>query len=229
MNRYTALALVASICLPAIAIAAPASAPQRLRGTIETVTPTSITLQTGDGNTETVTLASGTRYTTVSKSSLNAILPESYIGTAAKGSGVNMIALEVVIFPPSMRGAGDGHYPWDPLPDISATNRPTANSSMTNGSVSSVMVTPAKVGSSMTNGSVQTVSALPGAKQISVVYKGGKQLILVLPATPVVALHHADHLALTAGAHAFVVATDDNGKYSALYIAIGDKGVTPPM
>ena len=185
-------------------------------------------MQTADGATDTLSLTSATRYTLVNKASLNQILPESYIGTAAKGTGANMIALEVVIFPPAMRGAGEGHYPWDPLPDVTAAETGTS-SSMTSGSVASVMPTPSKVHSSMTNGSVQTVSALPGAKQISVVYKGGKQIILVLPSTPVVTITPADRAALTQGAAAFAVAQEDNGKLSAAYIAIGAKGVTPPM
>jgi len=224
-------AVILSICLPGIAIASPPSAaPQRLRGTIETVTPTSVRLQTTDGATETLILSTDTRYTIVNKASVNEILPESYIGTAAKGTGANMIALEVVIFPPAMRGAGEGHYPWDPLPDVTvpAASAASAASSMTNGSVSSVMA-PAKVGSSMTNGSVQTVSALPGAKQISVVYQGGKQIILVLPSTPVVAVQPATHSALTQGAQAFAVAQDENGKLVAQYIATGAEGVRPPM
>lgn len=227
MNRALAFAVIAAACLPGMAMAA--QTPERLRGVIAAVTPTSLTLQTNDGTTETFALSSVTRYSIVNKASLNQILPESYIGTAAKGSGANMIALEVVIFPPAMRGAGEGHYAWDPLPDISAA-KGTVASSMTNGSVSSVTETPSgKVGSSMTNGSVQTVTALPGAKQISVVYKGGKQIILVLPATPVVAVQPADRSALTKGAHAFALVTVDGSKISALYIAVGAAGVTPPM
>ncbi len=223
-----ALALILSLGLPSIAIAATPATPERLRGVIESVTPGSITLQTKDGTTQTLELSATTRYTIVSKASLSDILPESYIGTAAKGSGANMIALEVVIFPPVMRGAGEGHYPWDPLPDVVGAPA-SAPSSMTNGSVSSIMPTPAKIGSSMTNGSVQTVSALPGAKQISVVYKGGKQIILVLPSTPVVALAPATHTVLMQGAQAFAVVVDEGGKFSAKYIAVGAKGVTPPM
>jgi hypothetical protein len=118
MNRIVTFALIASACLPGLALAA--EPPARLRGVIEAVSPTSVTLQTSDGATETLELFKSTRYSIISKASLNQILPESYIGTAAKGSGANMIALEVVIFPPAMRGAGEGHYAWDPLPDISA-------------------------------------------------------------------------------------------------------------
>ena len=224
-----AIALILSVLVPGIAAAAtPPGGPQRLRGTIETITPTSVTLQTADGSTDTLNLSGATGYTLVKKANLNQILPESYIGTAAKGTGANMIALEVVIFPPSMRGAGEGHYPWDPLPDVTAGKTASA-SSMTNGSVASVMPSFGKVGSSMTNGSVQTVSALPGAKQISVVYNGGKQIILVLPGTPVVTITPADHTVLTQGAAAFAVAREDNGKLSAAYIAVGAAGVTPPM
>ena len=43
----------------------PSAAPQRLRGTIETVTPTSVRLQTTDGATETLILSTDTRYTIV--------------------------------------------------------------------------------------------------------------------------------------------------------------------
>jgi hypothetical protein len=227
MNRVLAFALVVSACLPGATLAA--QPPARLRGVIEAVTPTSVSLQTNDGTTKTLELSSATGYSIASKAGLNQILPESYIGTAAKGSGANMIALEVVIFAPSMRGAGEGHYPWDPLPDVSAAAG-TVASSMTSGSVSGVMPTPSgKVSSSMTNGSVQTVTALPGTKQISVVYKGGKQIILVLPETPVVSVRPAGRSALTPGAHAFAVVTNDGGKISALYISVGAPGVTPPM
>jgi hypothetical protein len=227
MHRVLAFTLVISVWLPGMAMAA--QPPARLRGVIEAVTPGSVTLQTSGGATETLELSSATRYTIVNKASLSQILPESYIGTAAKGSGANMIALEVVIFPPAMRGAGEGHYAWDPLPDVSAAAG-TVASSMTNGSVSGVMETPSgKVASSMTNGSVQTVSALPGAKQVSVVYHGGKQIILILPATPVVSVRPADRSVLTPGAHAFAVVVTDRQKPLAAYIAVGAPGVTPPM
>jgi hypothetical protein len=233
MKRVFAYALIASACLPALAclpgFAVAAQSPARLRGVIEAVTANSVTLKSNDGTTERLELSSATRYSIVNKASMTQILPESYIGTAAKGSGANMIALEVVIFPPAMRGAGEGHYAWDPLPDVSAA-KGTVASSMTNGSVASVIAAPSgKVGSSMTNGSVQTVSTLPGAKQISVVYQGGKQIIMVLPATPVVSVQVADRSALTPGAHAFAIVSADGGKISALYIAVGAGGVTPPM
>jgi hypothetical protein len=222
------LAFIIAAVVAAAGIATAATPPERLRGTLQSVSASSITLQTSDGATRIVALGAGTSYALVSKSSLNAILPNSYIGTAAKGSGPNMVALEVVVFPPAQRGAGEGHYPWDPLPDITKPGASSA-SSMTNGNVSNVVINPARTASSMTNGSVQTVSSLPGGKQISVVYKGGKQIILVLPATPIVTTRPASAAILRPGVHVVIFAASEDGKTTAIHIIAGAGGITPPM
>lgn len=225
MRKVLALICVAAITTGSAHAAAP---PERVRGTVQSVTSASLTLKLVSGGTETIGLSSATSFAEVSKSSLDAIQPDSYIGTAAKGDGPNMVALEVVVFPPAMRGAGEGHYPWDPLPDVTKPGS-TSTSSMTNGSVSSIAMRP-KAASSMTNGSVQTVSTLPGAKQLSVVYKGGKQIILVLPTTPVVSVSKADLAVLQPGVHAFVVYSKGaDGKPIALRVIAGADGITPPM
>lgn len=226
MTRYLALILAALVAAGSLADAA--TPPERLRGTLQSVTSSSITLRTNDGATQMIGLGAGTTYALVSRSSLNAILPNSYIGTAAKGSEPDMVALELVIFPPSLRGAGEGHYPWDPLPDITKPGA-ASPSSMTNGSVSGVVISPARTASSMTNGNVQTVSSLPGGKQISVVYKGGKQIILVLPATPVVTVRPAGASVLQPGVHVVIFAAAGNSKTTAIHIIAGADGITPPM
>jgi hypothetical protein len=228
MNRFLAFTFAAVIATGVARVSNAASPLERLRGTVQSVTADSAILQTTGGATQTITLTASTGYAAVTRSSLNAILPNSYIGTAAKGTGPNMVALEVVVFPPAMRGAGEGHYPWDPLPDITKPGSSTA-SSMTNGSVSSLAITPKKAASSMTNGSVQTVSSLPGAKQISVVYNGGKQIILVLPTTPVVTVAAADATILKPGVHVVIFASTADGKTTALRILAGANGITPPM
>jgi hypothetical protein len=225
MIRIFALIFAAVIGVGGVAEAAPAV--ERLRGTLQTVTAEAVTLRTADGATETVALTHATSYGLVHKSSLNAILPNSYIGTAAKGSGSTMVALEVVIFPPAMRGAGEGHYPWDALPDVTKPGA-SSTSSMTNGSVSSVAVSPAKAASSMTNGSVQTVASIARAKQISVVYKGGKQIILVVPATPVVTVEAASAAVLQPGTHVVIFAAKGDTA-TALHVIAGANGLTPPM
>ena len=149
MTRF--LALILAIALGSGAAAAGAApAVEHLRGTLLSVTASTVVLRTADGATETLAIGPGTSYALAAKSSLNAILPGSYIGTAAKGSGADMVALEVVVFPPALRGIGEGHYPWDPLPDITKPGGSSA-SSMTNGSVSGVAIAPVKTASSMTD------------------------------------------------------------------------------
>jgi hypothetical protein len=61
-----------------------------------------------------VTLTDSTRYLEVAPSSLNRVEPGAYIGTATKSIGDQLIALEVAIFPPSLKGTGEGHYAWGP-------------------------------------------------------------------------------------------------------------------
>jgi hypothetical protein len=76
-----------------------------------------LTVDTAAGQTVPVTLTDRTRYLKVAPSSLNRVDPGAYIGTATKSIGDQLIALEVVIFPPSLKGTGEGHYAWDRIPD----------------------------------------------------------------------------------------------------------------
>jgi len=53
----------------------------------------------------------------------SAIQPGSYIGCAAvPGDDGKLRALEVTVFPPALKGVGEGHYPWDLGPTSSMTN-----------------------------------------------------------------------------------------------------------
>ena len=105
---------------------------ERIRGTIGAADKASVTVHTADGQDVTVSLA-GAHFASVVPATASAIAPGSFIGTATKGSGSHMTALEVVVFPPELRGQGEGHYAWDKLP---ATSSPAAGgavaSSMTN-------------------------------------------------------------------------------------------------
>ena len=89
-----------------------------------------------------------------------------------------------------MKGAAGGHFDWDRLPDTTLVGGAPTNSSMTNGSVAAVAQggNAATTNSSMTNGSVAAASERGGARQLTVTYKGGEQMILVPPTAPVVTL-----------------------------------------
>lgn len=190
-----------------------------------------MTVQTLQGNKVQVSLTGATKYVTVVESSLANVAKGSFIGTATKGSGNFLVALEVVIFPPSLRGTGEGHYGWDTLPDTTMAGVGSVASSMTNGTVEAASSSGpgTKVNTTMTNGDVQSASEQSGAKRITVTYNGGKQTILVPPTAPIVAFQPAEHSAVITGAHVFIKASEDGGKATADFVAVGKDGLTPPM
>lgn len=228
MKRLTALTLLAASALSYSAYAAPQ--PQRVRGTVASIGSDSMVVHPATGNDITVALGSGTKYATVVKSDLSNVEKGSYIGTATKGTGDYLVALEVVVFPPSMRGAGDGHYEWDKMTDTTLSGGATTASRMTNGNVDAAAPASAKqVSSAMTNGNVDAATDKAGAKQITVSYKGGKQTIIVPPTAPIVAFKPAEKSAVKAGDAVFVNGTEDGGKITAGFVAVGAEGVKPPM
>ena len=134
-RRFLVLAIAAGCALAASNAVA---APERVRGTIAGVSGDALTVDTAAGQTVPVTLTDRTRYLKVARSSLNHVDPGAYIGTATKSIGDKLVALEVTIFPPSLKGIGEGHYAWDRIPDTTLSGAGTASSAMTNGTVSTV-------------------------------------------------------------------------------------------
>lgn len=217
-------------CAILLTASAAQAAPQmeRIRGTIAAADATSVTVHTQDGNDVTVALDPAAHFATVMRSDIASVAPGSFIGTATKGSGSHMTALEVVVFPPEMRGQGEGHYAWDKLPDTSSGAPGGAiASTMTNGTVEAGKG-PA-VGTTMTNGNIDTAATSDGALHINVSYKGGHKSIVVPATAPVVAFKPADRTILKVGGQAFIVAAVDGGKDIAKFVAVGQDGVKPPM
>lgn len=228
MKRLLGLTIAMTAALSVLAFAAEH---ERVRGTVTSITGDTLSVHTTAGEDVSIMLGSDTKYLRVEKSSLGDIEKGSYIGTATKEVGSMLIALEVVVFPPSMKGAGEGHYGWDKIPDTTVSGGATTNSAMTNGSVAAVSTssqTPA-VNSAMTNGSVSATSSEKGAKQLTVTYKGGEQTILVPPTAPIVTFKPGAKSEVTKGATVFVNATKDDGKVTANAVAVGSEGVKPPM
>jgi hypothetical protein len=230
MSRFLVLFLAAGTALvSSAALAAPS--PERVRGTVKSIGGDTLTVHTQAGSDVSVALTGKTRYLELAKSSLTHVDPGSYIGTATKSIGDKLVALEVVIFPPSMKGTGEGHYAWDRLPDTTLSGGATAASTMTNGTVSTAA--PAggarTVDSTMTNGTVSGAGQADGAKQITVTYKGGKQIVLVPPTAPIVTYEPGARSDVTPGSAVFVNGVSEHGKVTANAVAVGIDGVTPPM
>ena len=196
-----AAALLLALFASASAQQAP---PTALRGVIERVAPDrqSFDVKTRDGQERTLRLPADAKVARVAAASLADIKPGAYVGVAAvPGEGGALKALEVHIFPESMRGVGDGFRPFDLAP----------NSTMTNGAVNA------------------RVDAVNGP-QIVVAYNGGQQTITVDKSTPIVAIEPGGLGDLMAGA-AIVArgAAGAGGDYEANRIVVGVGGVVPPM
>jgi hypothetical protein len=175
--------------------------PMRLRATIETAKGNELALVTRTGERSMVRLAPDATIVAIVPFHLEDIKPGSYIGCAAlpQADG-NLRALEIHVFPESMRGTGDGHRPFDLQPQ-----------------------------STMTNGTVGTVTGSNG-RTLKVTYQGGEKTIAVTPDTPIVTYEPGTPALLTPAAHliATVVRAPD-GTLTATRIAVGKDGLVPPM
>ena len=195
--------IVAALLFLAPSLASAQDAPPvRIRGTIETADATRLVVKARDGSSLTVVLPAQVVLATVLKKSLDDIKTGDFVGSAAmKGADGKLHAMEVHIFPESMRGTGEGHRPWDAGPD-----------------------------SSMTNATVGEVVAAPEGKTIKVTYKGGTQEIVVAPDTPIVTFAPADPTMLQPGKAVFIVANKAvDGTLTARFVQVESNGVKPPL
>jgi hypothetical protein len=191
--------------LAALTLASPSfaqSGPVRIRGTIEAASPTALTIQARDGQQQTIALDHDLTVSTVKRVPLNGIAPGSFIGTATRRvPDGSLQALEVLVFPEEMRGAGEGHHSWDLEP-----------------------------GSMMTNGTITGAVQSAGEHEFTVTYKDGSQTVRVPPNTPVVTLAPAERADLRAGAPVFLSAAPGaDGKLHTARVTVGTDGVAPPM
>jgi hypothetical protein len=230
MSRLLSLVLAVSI-VGASTAALAASTAERVRGTVKSVSDTALVVHTTSGSDETVDLTGATGYLEVARSNLDHIDRGSYIGTATKSIGDKLVALGVLIFPPSMKGASEGHFSWDSIPDTTLSGGAVTNSAMTNGTVAVAepVAGAETVNSTMTNGTVSSTGGSDGAKQITVTYKGGKQIVLVPPTAPVVAVRPGARSDVTEGSVVFINAQQQGGKLIAGAVFVGVDGATPPI
>jgi ribosome maturation factor RimP len=204
-NRLTksAMALAAGAMMTLIlGQAVQAAERARVRGTVESISGDNLKVKTREGKDVTVMLKSGWAVTGVVKASAADIKPGDFVGIASlpKADGGDG-ALEVLIFPPAMKGTGEGSYGWDLKPNSSMTNATVANA----------------------------VKGVDG-HTVTVSYHGKEKKIAIPAGTPVVTLAPAAMKDLVAGAIVFVPAVKgDKGALVAQQIVVGANGVVPPM
>ena len=195
---------LATVSFALICIATPASAADdtvRIRGTIESVEGPVYVVKNRDGAELKLTVTDNPLFVAISPSTMADIKPGMFVGSAGmmQADGTQK-AIEVHIFPESMRGIGEGHYDWDLKPQ----------SKMTNANVE------------------QTVAGVDG-QILSVKYKDGEKKLLVTPETIVVTYVPGNKDDLKPGTKIFVSAAkkQPNGTVQTPRITYGRNGAGP--
>jgi len=117
VSTYVKAILTAALLLAALWVDyahADTTPPKRIHATIDAVNDTSIDVTSRGGQKLSLKLAPDLKVVGLTKSSLADIKPGSFIGTAAMPqTDGSLKAMEVHIFPESMKGTGEGLRPWD--------------------------------------------------------------------------------------------------------------------
>jgi hypothetical protein len=176
----------------------------RVRGTIEVVDGAMLTVKSRDNQTfYKIKVATNAVVRGLVRASRAEIKDNAFIGVSGlpQPDG-SQKALEIHIFPEPMRGTGEGHQPWDLVP----------NSTMTNATVA------------------QSVKGVSG-NEITLKYKDGEKKILVVPETVIVTYVSGDKSELKPGAKIFIAGANkkDDGTLEASAVSVGRDGITPPM
>ena len=180
---------------------AAAQAPEvvRVRATIESVDGSTLTAKSRDGVEMKIKLADNGPVNEVVKAALSDIKPNSYVAvTAMPQPDGSQKATAVIIFPEAMRGVGDGHRPWDYVP----------NSTMTNATVDNA------------------VTSVDGEKLV-VKYKDGDKTIMVSPGTEIATYVKKSLADLKPGEKIFIAGAKKlpDGTLDAPNVSFGDYAV----
>jgi hypothetical protein len=196
---------LAAACFALVCVALPASAQEtvRIRGTIESIDGPVFVVKNRDGTELRLTVTDKPLFVAIVKATMADIKPGMFVGsTGVTQEDGSQKAIEVHIFPESMRGTGEGHYDWDLKPQTK----------MTNANVE------------------QTVAGVDG-QMLSVKYKDGEKKVLVTPETAVVTYVTGARDDLKPGIKIFVGAAkkQPDGTVQTQRITYGKDGLTPPM
>lgn len=209
------LSLVLFLVSPALAGQSPETPPKPFRGTVKTLKGETLVIMSPNGRAVSFTLAPHIKITANVKRSIDDIKPGDFVGTAGIEKGGKLYAQEVHIFPPDMRGTGEGQHPMGPNPAHK----------MTNATVSAVQSAPKR---SMTNATVSGISGGPGSRILKLKYKGGEAETIVGPHVPIVALVPGNRSLLKPGAAVLVFAVKtDKGLLMAVSINAEKNRVMP--
>lgn len=177
------------------------AAPIHVRGSIVNYAGSTLKVKTREGETVDVALADDWKLAGIADAEVTDIRPGDFVGIASlpKADGGDG-ALEVLIFPPAMKGTGEGSYSWDLKPDSSMTNATVADA----------------------------VKGIDG-RTVTVTYHGKEKKIAIPDGTPVVTIAAATKDDLISGAVVFISAEKAATGPIAHQVVVGKNGVVPPM
>ena len=202
-TKLSTVALVLAACAATSINAFAEDTPARVRGTLQKMDGNNLTIAMKSGKETNVTLKDDAPVIAVTKGSMSDIKSNTFVGiTAMPQPDGTQKAVEVHVFEESLRGTGEGHYPWDLMP----------NSTMTNGAVA------------------QQVEKVEG-NTLQVKYKDGEKTIVVPKDAEVVNLVASSKADLKAGAHVFIPRWEKQGDgiWQATVVVVGRDGIIPPM
>jgi len=178
-------------------------------------------VRTRGGTVVPVALGAQTPVSGLARADASALTDGAFIGTTAVAQADGTLrAVEVHVFPESMRGRGEGHRPWDLQ----------AGASMTNGTMSGTGSSGGGGEASMTNGTVAGATGAGGDRSLTVRYAGGEQTVRVPRDVPVVKVVPGDRALLRPGAHVFAIAgRGTDSVLTARAVLVGEGKLVPPM
>jgi len=188
------------------ATAALAQAPAdtvRVRGTVQSVDGSMLTVKSRDGADLKIKLADNAVIRTVTGKTVADVKQGLFVGiTAMPQPDGTQKAVEIHIFPEAARGTGEGHRPWDLMP-----------------------------GSTMTNANVDSEVAISDGKKLVLKYKDGDKTFIVPDNIKVVMFAPGTAADVKPGAKIFIVAAKKlpDGTLEAPGATVGSGGVDPPM
>ena len=197
-RRVLAAASFISICM-----VLPASAQEtvRIRGTVERIEGPVYVVKNRDGAELKLTVTDNPLFVAIVPAKMADIKPGMFVGSAGmmQEDGTQK-AIEVHIFPESMRGTGEGHYDWDLMPK-----------------------------SKMTNANVEQAVDSVNGQVLSVKYKDGEKKLLVTPQTIVVTYEIGKREEVQPGTRIFVAAAkkQPDGTLQTPRITYGRNGQGP--
>ena len=200
LHRRPFLAILAAAAAAPALLHAQQAKTVRLRGTIEALSDGKLTLLERSGQRMELALAPNWTVTEVYPVTLQDVKAGSFVGVGGlPQSDGSQKAIAVVLFPEAMRGTGEGHYPFDFLPQ-----------------------------STMTNATVADVAKSPNGERLELRYKDGSKTIIVPPEAPIVSLRPGERGMVQVGQRVAVNVQDINGTPTVVRVNAGRNGFAPP-